>query len=943
MQRQCQVFTFLVLFICLSWPDRSAKAQNPNKKTMDPSIYVEWNQLDAVQMANDGSWVSYELNKEEQDHTIVLYNTVSKMEYKFPRASALKFTSKSNFAIFKTSPSKDDLRNLRRKKVKDDKLPTDTLTIFNLQNKSTVKIADLKNFEVPAEWGAHIFYQLKPSVKERSDSATVSVDSVTQAIKIEWDNKESDKNGTRLFVMDLESQNKDSFLFVENYVLAKKGPSLMFNSKGDSTFQAGVYQYSLKNKKLKPLYRAKGVVKNLALNEAGDKAAFLINFDTTNLAVPPFELAFATQKDSAKIIAHHNSRAIKNNWYVNEHYKPTFSEDDRSLFFGVNPKPILADTTLLPEEIVNVEVWSYKDKRLHTQQKVKAKEDEKKAYIVRYDLKKKSFHQITNASNIPNIQFTKNRNENFYYCYNDDPYLESISWEGFPSYKDIYMVDKNGGESLVASKVKANPRISPSGKYIYYFDYAASDWYCIDTQSKQTINLSKNIETSMTREDFDMPNDPSSYGSAGWSDGDGSFFVYDRYDVWEVNPNSPTLPNKLTDGRKNKTSYRYMRLDEEKDFIDKSEPMMFFLYDDMTGEGGIAQFNWRVNNMQENIRSKHRYHRPTKAKKSEELIIQRENFNEFPDLELTTTLFRDFKKISNANPQQNDYSWGSMEWYHWTDSEGQKLRGLLVKPENFDPKKKYPMIVNFYEKSSERINNHRPPLAGRSTISYSYYANQGYVIFNPDVPYRDGYPGESAFNAVISGVSALIDDGFVAEDKIGAQGHSWGGYQVAYLVTKTDLFACIESGAPVVNMTSAYGGIRWGTGLSRMFQYEHTQSRIGGTLWDKPLRYIENSPIFFVDKINTPVLIMHNDKDGHVPWYQGIEFFVSMRRLNKPAWLLNYNEEPHWPLKHQNRVDFQTRMQQYFDHYLKDKPQPNWMKNGVSAIEKGKKQGLEID
>ncbi|MEL6804011.1 MAG: prolyl oligopeptidase family serine peptidase, partial [Bacteroidota bacterium] len=174
------------------------------------------------------------------------------------------------------------------------------------------------------------------------------------------------------------------------------------------------------------------------------------------------------------------------------------------------------------------------------------------------------------------------------------------------------------------------------------------------------------------------------------------------------------------------------------------------------------------------------------------------------------------------------------------------------------------------------------------------------------------------------------------------QGHSWGGYQAAYLVTKTDLFACAESGAPVVNMFSAYGGIRWGSGLSRAFQYEQTQSRIGGTPWTHHLRYVENSPIFTTDKINTPLLIMHNDQDGAVPWYQGIEWFTALRRLNKPAWMLNYQGEPHWPLRHANRVDFQRRMSQFFDHYLQGARRPRWMQEGVDPLELGIEQGYEL-
>jgi dipeptidyl aminopeptidase/acylaminoacyl peptidase len=210
------------------------------------------------------------------------------------------------------------------------------------------------------------------------------------------------------------------------------------------------------------------------------------------------------------------------------------------------------------------------------------------------------------------------------------------------------------------------------------------------------------------------------------------------------------------------------------------------------------------------------------------------------------------------------------------------------------------------------------------------------------VYYKEGYPGESAYNCVMPGVTQLISEGFVDKNAIAAQGHSWGGYQVAYLATRTNLFAAIESGAPVVNMFSAYGGIRLWTGRNRSFQYEHTQSRIGGTLWEKPIQYIENSPLFFVEKINTPLLIRHDDKDGAVPWYQGIELFVALRRLNKPAWLLNYNDEPHNLVRRANMMDLTIRMKQFFDHYLKEAPAPVWMEEGIPATEKGRTLGYEI-
>jgi len=195
---------------------------------------------------------------------------------------------------------------------------------------------------------------------------------------------------------------------------------------------------------------------------------------------------------------------------------------------------------------------------------------------------------------------------------------------------------------------------------------------------------------------------------------------------------------------------------------------------------------------------------------------------------------------------------------------------------------------------------------------------------------------------VIPGILSILEQGFVDPKRIGVQGHSWGGYQIAYMVTQTDIFAAAEAGAPVSNMTSAYGGIRWGSGMSRMFQYERSQSRIGGTLWDAQQRYIENSPIFWADKVHTPVLMMHNDQDGAVPWYQGIEYFVALRRLHKPVWMLNYNGEDHGLRKYQNRKDFQRRLQQYFDHYLMGAPAPEWLAKGVPATRKGKTLGLEL-
>lgn len=327
---------------------------------------------------------------------------------------------------------------------------------------------------------------------------------------------------------------------------------------------------------------------------------------------------------------------------------------------------------------------------------------------------------------------------------------------------------------------------------------------------------------------------------------------------------------------------------------------------------------------------------------TDRIIFTKETFRDFPNWHSSTLQFDKTIQLTHANPQQKEYAWGTVELVNWISNDGIPLQGLLYKPDNFDPKKKYPMMTYFYEKNSDNIHTHFAPKPIRSYINFSYFTSNGYVVFVPDIVYQIGYPGQSAYNCVIPGVLKMIETGYIDKDRIGISGHSWGGYQTAYIVTRTNLFKAAEAGAPVSNMTSAYGGVRWDTGLVRQAQYERTQSRIGGTLWEKPFHFIENSPLFFADRVKTPVLMMHNDDDGAVPWYQGIEFYLALKRLNKPVWMLNYTGEKHGLTQRQNMTDFAIRLYQFFDHYLKDQPMPRWMASGLPYVEKGINQGLEL-
>jgi dipeptidyl aminopeptidase/acylaminoacyl peptidase len=273
---------------------------------------------------------------------------------------------------------------------------------------------------------------------------------------------------------------------------------------------------------------------------------------------------------------------------------------------------------------------------------------------------------------------------------------------------------------------------------------------------------------------------------------------------------------------------------------------------------------------------------------------------------------------------------------YYVNADGKKLRAILTKPENFDPAKKYPLMVYIYEELSEGLHTYRAPTPGTS-VNITRYVSNGYVVLQPDIVYDSGYPGESAEKCVIPAVNTVVAEGYIDPARIGIQGHSWGGYQITHLITRTNMFAAVQAGASVSNMISAYGGIRWGSGMSRAFQYEKTQSRIGSPPWEAPLQFIENSPIFWVEKVQTPYLTIHNDEDDAVPWYQAIEFFSALRRLGKEAYFFNYNGEPHGLRNRDNMKHWTVHQDEFFDHFLLGRPKPEWMEKGVPFLERGRR------
>lgn len=911
-----------------------------HKKALQHSDYDHWKDLRNQKISNNGEWISYEVNPQKGDGYLYLYQVKTGKLDSVARGYRAMFSPQSNVLTFKVKAQFDTIRAKKLAKVKKKNLPKDSLFVWNLNENKLEKYANLKSYQVPSEKGNLVAFLLEMS-KEKKD--TTNKKKSTKVKKKKKKKASTIKKG-ELVIKNVVSGKEYRYKNVSDYTLAKNGNAVQFvQNEGDSVNIAQVKWFTSEGENVKTIFEKQGEAKKLSIAEQGNQVAFLFSADTLKNKTYQLFYSDLKMKTPVKIVDLNNS-AIEKDWTVSQNRGVTFSKNGERLFFGVAPKPVNeAKDTLLEEEKYHVDVWNWKDPLLQPQQKVRAAKEKKRTWLAVYLPKKKRVIQLAKKE-MPSVRLFDHANARFALGSSPLPYQQLTSWDDW--YSDFYLVDVETGKSeLILEKKNSTVGISPDQKFIYWFQTRENVWYTYNLKSKEIVAVSKNIEQNFFNEIHDMPGDAGSYGIVGWTKGDKEFIIKDRYDFWQVDPTGKKAAVNLTQGfgRKNHIRFAYEQLDRDQKYVDVNQPILMYAFHEFNKKSGYFELNIG-SNPKEIVFEDVAYSQLQKAKESKQLMWKRSTFVDYPNLWISDMKFKKQKQISDANPQQKNYNWGSVELVEWTTGDGDKMQGMMYKPENFDPNKKYPMLVYFYERVSDRLHKHYVPQPNWSIINPTYCTSNEYLIFMPDINYpKVGYPGESAYSAIVTGTLAMMDRyKYIDKENIALQGQSWGGYQIAYLVTRTNLYKCAMAGAPVSNMTSAYGGIRWKSGMSRMFQYEKTQSRIGGTLWNSTLQYIENSPVFFAPKVETPLLIMHNDNDGAVPWYQGIEFFVALRRLQKPCWMLTYNKEAHNLMKRPNRVDLSIRMMQFFDHYLKGKPAPVWMTDGIPATKKGKMDGYEL-
>jgi dipeptidyl aminopeptidase/acylaminoacyl peptidase len=958
-----KIATRLTLLALFTAPISALPAQG---RAITPDDFITWKSIGGSDLSRDGKWVVYTVRPAMGEGELIARSTTGTTEYRYGRGYIARpsravlawggggggpvyITGDSRWVLFTIDPPMDSVENARREKWPADKQAKSSLGIMDLTTGQVERIARVSAFKIPKDRGSFVAYTLdltppKPDTTKKDTAKTP--DSAAK--------KKTKSDGSPVVLRDLATGKEVRLENVTSYAFTDSGTVLVYAvSTKNGSERDGVYVKSLASGiDAQPTTLASGTghYQSVTIDKAGKQVAFLTDKAEYTSEKPRFALYYGTLDGTpAREVV--GSGAVPSGMKLAENGGISFNKGGQMLTFSIGPIP--PDT--IAQDIINegavFDLWHYKDPFLRTQALKEPDYFVNPRYQAVYWPSNNKWLRIGNDTT-REVSFSEDGKTAV--AISIAPYTIQSMW-GEHLY-DVYLVNPSeGGWKLVRRGLPntgsyapsasgmiytSDVSLSPGGKYVMLFEN--KNWKAYNVATGKTVNLTSGIVgVRFDNEEDDHPMLASAHGIAGWTKNDDRVYINDRWDVWEIDPTGVAAPRRLTTGigRKQRIRFRIHRMDYEDPYIDTSKPVWLNASSYDTKDSGIWEVDFKPGSTPKKlVMVAKSFSVMEKAKDADMYIVTQTTVREYPELWVGPSI-TSLTKITNLGEQQSQFRWGTASLVRFRNREGVPLQGILYKPDGFDPKKKYPMIVDIYEKLADGLHQYPAPgPEGAAAVNVSVALSRGYVVLHPDIVYRNGHPGMSAVSAVTRAVQSIIDSGFVDPKRIGLVGHSWGGYQDAFIATKTNMFRAIVSGAPVANMTSAYGGIRWGSGLNRSWQYEHNQSRIGATPWDRPDLYLENSTLFHVQNIKTPIMIMHNDNDGAVPWYQGIELYIALRRLGKEAYFFNYNADEHGTTKYANTLDWDTRQMEFLDYYLLGAPKPEWMEKGIPLSMKGREQ-----
>ncbi len=927
------------LFLTLAAAALCGISLQAQDKPLDHSVYDGWQSVRNVKISPDGKLLSWEVTPQEGDGTLFLRRLDSGAELAVERGSALKWAQDASYGLFTVKAPFADVRQAKIDKKKKDEQPKDSL--------ARIDLTSLTWETVGAAGATALGYDAAPYLF------------AAQEVK--------GRKSKNLLVITPATGSVDTLKNVSDFAASKSGARLAVvtaKEEKDSLSRSAVILYDLPKGSIDTLSSGMKAYAGLRFDDSGDRLLFCGTDQEEKVDGTPRHSVYMsflhvekrrpkTAKWMTRQLLAADSPELPEGWIVTAGSRPQFSNRASRVILNLEEYYPAKDTTVYDFEAAQLDIWVWDKAIVPPMDKAGRSGRASRTAVVNLYGSDRFVVLSTNPSD--RIRFFDGGEKEYALSLDTKPYDIDNLWAS-DSRADVALVNlADGSRQVLAEGAQGYVVPSPYGNYLAVFEPVDGNWYLWDLATGSIRNLTGALDVPFWDEDDDHPTGGFvPIESPDWVDGDKALILRDRYDLWRFSTDGRKVEcltrgagrldrvqySIVRPGRKN-NPYLYQNVDP----LPAKGELTLLAFDEVGKTNGYAHIDIARGGEPEGFLAESSFTQLTRAEEASTTAYLKGDFRHPMDLYVASDLWSEAQKLTAINPQQAEYRWGDVQLVHWQAYDGTPLDGLLFTPDGLDASAKYPMMIYFYEKYSETLYDYRAPAPSRSTVNIPFYVSRGYVVFIPDIVYKDGHPGESAYNCICAGAEAMCEQfPFIDKARMAIQGQSWGGYQTAYLVTRTDMFAAAGAGAPVGNMTSAYGGIRWESGHSRIGQYERGQSRIGKTLWEDGALdlYIENSPVFHAPNVTTPVLIMHNDNDGAVPWYQGIEFFMSLRRLGKPAWLLEYNKEAHNLSERRNSKDLSIRLQQFFDHYLLGAPEPVWMKSGIPYARKGNYFATEL-
>lgn len=906
----------LSVYICILFIFCTGNATAQDKKVLSLEDYGQWSHITGTEISADGTWMAYGLSPNEGNDTLYIKSLADQQVYELSLGDNAEFSSDNRWVAYTTMPDEET----RKKMKENDKKIYRTAWLLNLDTgkKHHVKKAKRMTFSEDGKfWAVH---------REKEDPKT------------------KHPEGSDLILRDLQDGSVMNIGNVSEFAFNKRSDMLAYLVDATDKAGNGVYLRNLDNGGLTTLDSDTVHYTQLTWDDEdtrreqwdskGRALAVLKGPRIDSLVYRPYKLVVMKnmkEQPHKSILDPETKDNFPEQMVISDNRNLSWSNNGKRVFLGIREQEhaVAMDQDTIP----NVDVFHWKDERIQTVQKQEAKEDQQFTWVGSYDPENSKFARLTDKG-LRELNFS--RHNEYMIGRDEKPYISDINWGVSPA--DLYRVDLSNGErTQFASKVKRPIGYSPDGRYYLYQQVSEQDTVLIayDVEEDKKTNISSSAPVNFLDKEHPYPHENPTYGLAGWTADKEHVIVNHKYDLWMLaldGSDAVNITQRL--GEKEQIEFRYKNLDEEEEWIDTSEDMLLEAFGDWTKKDGFYRLEVG-NKPQPLLYADASFGNVHKAQNSDRVILTRETFEDFPDYYQTTTDFAELEKVTNANPQQSQYAWGERVLVEYENDRGIKLQGTLTLPANYDPDKKYPMIVYFYEKMSDRHHHYSMPVYD-DRPHMSTYASNGYLVLMPDNVYQTGRPGTSALDCITAATQKVIDQGYADPDRIGLQGHSWGGYQSSFILTQTDMFSTVVTGAPPTNLTSFYNNIYGRTGTNHHGIMEIGQVRMGrGVIpWTHRETYQRENPMYHVPDIETPFMILHGTDDGAVDWMQGLKFYNAARRLDKEVVLLSYPGEGHHLSREANQKDFQVRMMQWFDHYVKGEPAPDWIKEGIPYLEK---------